>query len=65
MEQLRSVWETFRRFARVHVDGVGRDVVVKARGKGDFGVVDGRGAGAGGADDGYLGGDDAGERVLV
>ena len=61
------------RLARVHVGGVGRDVVVGERGEGPgfgvdgavSGVVDGFGGGAGGADDGDLGGDDAGEGVLV
>ena len=75
MEQLRPVRGPFRPFARVHVDDVGCDVVVGAWGEGGaagfgvdvagFGVVHGLGAGAGAADDGNLGGDDAGERVLV
>lgn len=59
--------------ARVHVRGVGRDVIVEewwpdiavGADLGVFGVVAGFGAATGGADDGDFGGDDAGERVLV
>ena len=75
IEQVWLVRGPFGPLARVHVDGVGRDVVVEEWGKGGaagfgvdmagFGVVDGLGAAAGGANDGDLGGDDAGERVLV